>query len=192
MPDQPHSEFDPDDFVQRTGLVYIPLYSPARPVHTRYAEVSNINSKNDTQLSTPLHGRMTKNSMSYSDPCLNLSYEDHDDSDGSSPHDSDIDSCALLVPHFSSIIGKFLSIPEHPSEIPTKNIKSCGRVLTSKENLKILEEKEMKKQLAKKLKEERKALREKKRLEKLRKTNRVEPYVPHDMKGEIVSQRIFF
>ena len=56
-------------------------------------------------------------------------------------------------------IKHFLNTPIPPSKIPTKNAKSCGRVLTSQEFLEALEEKERLKQQALKEKEERKAAR---------------------------------
>ena len=63
----------------------------------------------------------------------------------------------------STAVSHFLSCPSPPSRIPTSKPKSCGRILTSAESMRILEEKQkvlMKKDEAKKEREEarRKAL----------------------------------
>ncbi|ORU94054.1 MAG: hypothetical protein A6F71_09150 [Cycloclasticus sp. symbiont of Poecilosclerida sp. M] len=72
----------------------------------------------------------------------------------------------MLPPQTGSKISKFLSIPIKPSKIPTKHPKSCGRVLTSKENLEIIEEKQRLKQEAQQMKEERRRARERKKIER--------------------------
>ena len=53
----------------------------------------------------------------------------------------------------ASRIDKLFSKPELPSKLPTKTEKSCGRVLTSSEALKLLQEKEEKKDVAKQKKD---------------------------------------
>ena len=45
----------------------------------------------------------------------------------------------------STAVSKFLETPTHPSKYPTKNPKSCERVLTSLENMQKMEEKELEK-----------------------------------------------
>ena len=60
----------------------------------------------------------------------------------------------------SSSIRKFLSYPPIPSEPPTLQPKSCGRVLTSAECLQDMEEKQKQKKIKAQEKEERKQKRE--------------------------------
>lgn len=52
----------------------------------------------------------------------------------------------MLVHNGTSRLNRILKLPQVPSKIPTKRPKSSGRVLTSVENLKVLEEKEQQKQ----------------------------------------------
>ena len=66
-------------------------------------------------------------------------------------------------------IDKMFSKPMPPSKLPTKSEKSSGRVLTSSEALKILQEKEEKKSAAKKQKELRRKKTEKKSQQQLQK-----------------------
>ena len=61
------------------------------------------------------------------------------------------------------------SKPMPPSKLPTKSEKSSGRVLTSSEALKLLQEKEEKKSAAKKQKELRRKKTEKKSQQQLQK-----------------------
>ena len=60
------------------------------------------------------------------------------------------------MPAPPSTIAKFFSHPLTPPHISTLKPKSCGRVLTSTENLKLLKEKEQKKEEEKREKERRK------------------------------------
>lgn len=71
----------------------------------------------------------------------------------------------VLMPAPASTIKKFFpeSLPVH---VPTDKPKSCGRVLTSSENLKMLKEKEQKKEEERKIKEERKKQREERKKQK--------------------------
>ena len=55
-------------------------------------------------------------------------------------------------------VTRFLVTPRHHSKVPTKNPKSSGMVLTSKENMELMEEKERNKEEEEK--ERRKAERE--------------------------------
>ena len=55
----------------------------------------------------------------------------------------------------STTVSSFLSYPSLPSRIPAFKPKSCGRVLSSSENLLMLEEKEKKKKEKEKAKKER-------------------------------------
>jgi len=56
-----------------------------------------------------------------------------------------------------------LEYPNPPAEHPTLKPKSCGRVLTSAQNFKLMEVKEAKKLEQRRLKEERKLQRERKK-----------------------------
>ena len=60
-------------------------------------------------------------------------------------------------------LKKFLNTPKPPCRLPTAKPKSSGRVLTSLENLKVMEEREEKKREEARLKEERKRAREEKK-----------------------------
>ena len=72
----------------------------------------------------------------------------------------------------ASTISKFLEIPSHPSQMPTKHGKSAGRVLTSLENLQLIQEREQQKQEKALQKEEKKRLREEKAKKKLEEAKR--------------------
>ena len=71
-----------------------------------------------------------------------------------------------MKPLCSTGVEQFLSLPEPPYTIPVVKPKSCGRVLTSDENIKILTEKEEAKKTAQIEREERKKAQEAKQLEK--------------------------
>ena len=69
-----------------------------------------------------------------------------------------------MRPLQSTAISELLSYPENlPLKPPTVNPKSCGRVLTSQENLLILEEKRLAKEGKQREKEAKKRAREEKR-----------------------------
>ena len=55
---------------------------------------------------------------------------------------SSSEASLLLRPAYSSSISNLLSIPTAPSKLPTKNVKSCGQVLTSTDLMKKMEEAE--------------------------------------------------
>ena len=74
--------------------------------------------------------------------------------------DSSLDKCALLKPSKFRTLSAFLKTPQPPSKIPTVNMKSSGKVLTSIENIRKMEAREKEKQEKLRLKEERKKLRE--------------------------------
>lgn len=141
------STFDPSLLPERSGLAYIPLYSPVRPhpPATKSSFEREVTRLQNTSLSdSELQNR------SLSDSELNVSSSD---------------VCVMLPLQKSSSISGFLNIPKVPSKLPTVRQKSSGRVLTSKENLEVIEEKERKKQEEKRLKEERKRERERKKQE---------------------------
>ena len=69
------------------------------------------------------------------------------------------DGCYLALKR-GRVLTKFVSTPRQPSKIPVKNKRSCGRVLTSREQVRIIEEKAKKKEQLEREKEERKKKRE--------------------------------
>lgn len=75
---------------------------------------------------------------------------------------SEGDLSMQLVQRRATSISRFLHTPVHPSKLPTKSQKSCGKVLTSLQNQKIIYEKEEAKKKAAHEKEQRKILREEK------------------------------
>ena len=77
----------------------------------------------------------------------------------------------MHLPHVSSM-SKILVQKTPQIKLPTQTQKMSTRVLTSAENLKLLEEKQKKKEEELRLKEERKMERERKRKEKAEKKNR--------------------
>ena len=70
-----------------------------------------------------------------------------------------IPSCSegeqVLMPALASTIEKFFPRPLTPPQIPKLKPKSCGRVLTSTENLKVLKEKSKRKRNRKERKKKR-------------------------------------
>ncbi|XP_019861816.1 PREDICTED: uncharacterized protein LOC109590340 isoform X7 [Amphimedon queenslandica] len=94
----------------------------------------------------------------YSDKSLSGCSTPRSDSNTSIPDDHDVSRATSVT--------QFLVTPMHPSKVPTKNPKSFGKVLTSKENMELMEEKERKKEEEKKEKERRKAEREEKAKQK--------------------------
>ena len=68
----------------------------------------------------------------------------------------------LLMPFTSTSVQKYLDCPPPPAHIQSQKPKSCGRVLTSAENLKIFEEKERLKKQKEDAKKEREEARRKK------------------------------
>lgn len=119
-----HSSFEPESLQKRTGLAYIPLFSPARPF------IQPLNSSTRT---SP-NGTALERSRSESD-VFNITGQ-------------------------RSTLGKFLKMPKQPSKLPTKRPKSSGKVLTSLQNMRDIEEKELQKKLEEREKQQRKELRE--------------------------------
>ena len=54
--------------------------------------------------------------------------------------------CKQLMPHQTSCLRRFLTYPTAPSKLPTLKPKSSGRVLTSADSIRALEEKKRKKE----------------------------------------------
>ena len=71
-----------------------------------------------------------------------------------------------MKPICSTGVEQFLSVPKPPCSIPTVKRKSCGRVLTSQENIDMMNEKEEVKKQAQLEKERKKQVREAKQIER--------------------------
>lgn len=116
---------------QRTGLNYIPFYSPARGNSSKQSSHDESSFSEDEVTTPTLERSLSENDVR---DCVGKSYR-------------------------STSISQFLHTPLPPSKIPTKYPKSSGKVLTSLENLQAMEEKERKKEEERNKKEERKAQR---------------------------------
>ena len=139
---------------ERTGLAYIPLYSPAsKRIHSEKAATPT-SSESFSSDNEDLHLE-----KSFSESDIHLNYQQQH-----------------LREKRATSVTRFLNTPQHPSKQITKHEKSCGKVLTSLENIKILEAKERQKEELKKEKERRKAEREankaKKNAEKISKAQK--------------------
>ena len=86
----------------------------------------------------PLYSPASKRTL----PAPSLPLEDQLDLDEESFLDEPDLEHVWLQPLQSTAVSKFLQYPSPPSRLPTFNPKSCGRVLTSSENLELLLEKE--------------------------------------------------
>ena len=154
MEETSFSLFRPESLAQRTGLAYIPLYTPCR---TRSSSCQN-----------PV--TTSHQSPFYLEPCpqkkfvldVSLSESSHEQSFETSFHSS--------VPlRRATSVSNFLIPPLPPNKAPTKHGKSSGCVLTSQENIQRINEKERQKLEELHKKEERKLEREKKAQLKLQK-----------------------
>ena len=156
-----YKSFKPESLPEKTGLAYIPLYSPA---HGRtHFKVSSHNSILDCN-SSPIVQPAEENRVSEDN--ISLTVRISSDSDDSS------NRCSILPLRDSRTLSKFLRTPMPPSKLPTKHQKSCGKVLTSVENMHIMEAREHDKQQKEKLKEERRKAREEKLKNKQSKSGR--------------------
>ena len=138
------STFNPASLVEESGLKYIPFYSPTskgRDISNRVAcEENDDNCWN-----------------SDSDTDCDLSLE-------SSSVDNSPPKMATLAVHNLTSVSKFLVQPLPPSAHPTKRTKSCGMVLTSAQNMKLLEEKQRVKDEKERKKNEKKKKQDEKKL----------------------------
>lgn len=142
LPKEEFTSFNPESVAQSSGLAYIPLYSPAPSRKSTRAEL------------TKPQDKVTA--------VAQLDYSSCGDTSASSDIELG-DSCLLLAPvQPVRALSKFLRTPVPPSKHPTKNGKSCGKVLTSLEDMQIMEAREAAKQEKARLKEERKKAREEK------------------------------
>ena len=134
-----------DSLAKRTGLAYIPLYSPARRSHVK-----------PLMASTPKLSSHCEHSLSDSEVSLTIKSPQNALSLRHASFDDSWCSKAPVPLRQTTSISKFLPLPAPPSQLGTKHGKSSGCVITSRENLQLLEEKAMKKQEALRQKEERK------------------------------------
>jgi hypothetical protein len=134
--------FQPEQLVKKTGLNYIPMYSPC-----------SRQSNTPRTLKEPLQSSTPK-FMKECDFTLETAR----------PPPPDTLSArffrAASVPLRSSTsLANFLNLPVPPSKIPTTKEKSCGKCLTSAEGLRQIEEKERLKEEKLRLKQEAKERR---------------------------------
>jgi len=115
--------FKPEMLSKRTGLAYIPLYSPVGErvrskdtLNSQLVDVSFTSSENDSEIQVPRRSYSETNLSNY-----NLDFQK------------------------STSISQFLNQPAHLNKLPTKHPKSAGKVLTSLENRIAMEEREEKK-----------------------------------------------
>ena len=125
------SSFEPESLPSKSGLAYIPLYSPAR---------SHIPQDMDQHNPDPIELH-----SSSSEP----------DSDSSTNRD------LYMPTQWPTVLNKLLKVPLPPNKQPTKCKKSSGRVLTSAECMRIMEKKEREKELKARQKEQRQREEEK-------------------------------
>lgn len=127
----------PKSLAERTGLAYIPFYSP-------------------------IHKRVCSKRGTTTTVARSATPESYDGEESSSLLERSLSESNLvgLRTKRATSITQFLKSPEHPNKLPTKNQKSAGKVLTSLENIEAMEEKQRKKDEELKKKEERKRLRE--------------------------------
>ncbi len=171
LPEEKYTSFKPETLPQRSGLKYIPMYSPMRPRPEPLCS-SPFPDCSSRRVSTPAEDSSA--GIEFFDDSLQLlECSSHSESflydlpafdqTASVAHTPDQSKCSLALGR-ATALSQFLVTPTPPSKLPTKRPKSCGRVLTSRENLQDLEEKEQKKKAALKEKEERRKVREEKKL----------------------------
>ena len=101
--------------------------------------------------------------------------------------------CKQLMPHQTSCLRRFLTYPTAPSKLPTLKQKSSGRVLTSADSIRALEEKKRKKEEKAIKKEENAKKRKGKRGHKRRKLSKVKEkrgHEPFRVKGNKAPNRL--
>ncbi len=132
-------EFKPELLSMVSGVSYIPLYSSSPFQRSKPSQ--EIESESDEENSFVSYTQsMNVRTLPIATPAKPLPYV--------------------------STFKQLLKLPELPCKIPTKNVKSCGRCLTSVQAIDMMEEKEKTKQAAATLKEERKQQRELKKQQK--------------------------
>ena len=147
------SAFNPANLVIESGLKYIPLYSPT----SKTRRTANSIERNEAVLHQSPYVKSDHSDSETGDSSLELS------SFSKFSHDK-----GTATARQSITISKFLLKPLPPSALPTKRVKSCGKILMSQLNQKLLEEKEREKEEKEKQKEEKR----KRRNERLKKGTR--------------------
>ena len=159
---------NPSQLTQDTGLAYIPLYSPT----VRSKRTTSRIGSGDMKSSFEICGEevaFTKEELAVFEKWFDNGDNVTDNSRYSlwlsnfHPMSSAAASHVWMQCKQSSGLSKLLSLPAPPCKRPTVKPKSCGRVLTSHENLVLLDEKQRAKEEAEKEKQERKLERERKR-----------------------------
>ena len=173
------SLFKPEVLARKTGLAYIPLYSPA-PGHSTASSATpyqHLESFTFNELSNEGHDESYSFISDFEPYILERSLSD------SNLHERSFRESSVPPTQDSSKISKFLISRLPPRKIPTKRGKSSGLVLTSQDNLTNIQEREKKKEEEALQKEERKQIREELRKETLRKKN--EKLVEKNNNGEL-------
>ena len=146
------TSFKPESLPQSTGLAYIPLYSPA---HTRtHPKIACRDDHGDCSLTLQdtFQAEMDSSDLENS---MNVHV-------GSSDSDDSFDTCSLLQLQDSKSLSQLLRTPTAPCKLPATHQKSHGKVLTSIENMRLMEAREHEKEEKKRVKEERRKVREEK------------------------------
>lgn len=142
------------------------MYSPVRPQYESLCSASSItpckmkcpcSPKNSTPISTSLR--------SFSESNIHDMSLDQSDEKG---------MCLMPFPR-ESYLRQHLVTPKPPARAISTKSKFCGRVLTSSENIRLLEEKEQRKKVLLKEKEERQRLRLEKKQQKERAKTATKP-----------------
>ena len=169
------------DLAQKTGIAYIPLYTPAKRRIADRTSASSAFSEDELEDFQSFYEE--------GGDCENPRYQKwlkmyH-------PESLLLSGSPLPVSYLPAVkhryMDQFLDCPEPPQRPPVVTKKSSLRVLTSSENLKRIEDKEKEKQRKAQEKEERAKLREAKRLSKERqKCVRTKPkkQQPQDRQGK--------
>ena len=159
LPEEKYKSFKPDEVVKKSKLRYIPLYSPALH-HSKDASKDNDCSSDEaTDENSYAEASQTSRRRSVSESSLcDVSFRTPDNSRPLTP---DLNKCMMPVKRVSRQ-KKYLITPTPPrkSKVSSARPKPSGRVLTSAESIKLMEEKERKKQEKINEKEKRRHLRE--------------------------------
>ena len=121
------------NLAEKTGLAYIPLFSPFVPRRDQ----------NPSMTSTPCSSSTLQRSQSLSD--LDVSYTSKSPFSTQKSFDDSSYLKSNIPLRRTTSLSKFLLPPPHPNQAVTKHGKSSGCVLTSQENLLMLAEKEQRK-----------------------------------------------
>lgn len=154
------SVFKPESLAKDTGLAYIPLYSPAQACQD-----------DSTDMLPSSHYTISHHKCS-SDDDIYLRYNtslplERSLSEGNI--DADFQSICLSYSKHSSSISNILKTPDHPSRKAKRGPQAAGKVLTSTENLQMIEDKEKQKLKALQEKEEKRIAKAKAKAEKMNK-----------------------